>query len=1096
MSEETKDAETAPEAEETSTASAEETSEASESSEGAETEADDAAEAEEAAKPVEPVVETKAKAPAPRRNVRWQGWLAMIAGVVGVFLIMAYHEQIPRGPLWGILLTLFATLGFADVMGVLRVSSLTDDERARAIDWRTTWLGPKGNEPLFLAPIVSIPVAFGVAALGALQPNWAWLPGFMIGALLVLAPAAMRRPGLLVFVIGSGIVLPMLGAYGLWDPWETHYGEVAREMLSRDDWISTWWAHEEWFFSKPVFIFWIEALSMGALGVNFHPDMMIAPDAHGVIPHPEWALRFPHYILTLGAVVAIYGLISRVYGKRPGALAAIVVSTLPHFFMLSHQAITDMPLVSNMTMAMCMLGLAISEDGKREVRVYRLGPIAISARTLALGLLFAVCVPQALYLASRNVTLVTGGFTWHHDSFLFGSGGGNAGNPGNPPPRTIEPYLQGLGAEPIAQAIYWGLGLIAIVWQYRNEKRARAIAMLGFYLFCAFAFMAKGIEGFALPGMVALFFLISSRRWDLLLEGQFRVALGILVILVVGMPWYVAMFIRHGNAFTDRIFIHDHINRLTSGVHGDNASIEYFFEQLGYGMFPWIALAPLAIAAWVRFGTRKSGRVVRSAPRDVGSAPALDRSVWMGGLVALAGVALTVGGYEMASGAGGGSYIVFTGLIVAGVGVMLRGIMRTPAASSAPTDASAGEPVSVEVAADTSISDAQRDVMMIIGLWGTSAFFLFSAMTTKFHHYIFPAVPPSGILIGLALDPLLGKDPSDLGKRVLGTLAAVVSPMLVIVGVAGWYGDPRGLVPLTEEHPADWVLVHPLPMGVVVALILGGIVLAGLAWVALRPTEKQDYLSKEGWLASVALFCAPLLLAMIGRDLAWSTESHPWGMERLIHLFVYNYQRPWPPNFDYRPILTGFAIVASVTIALAAIREIRPVMIRAFLGCALALAVWSLDFYLVDLAPHWGQREIFEAYYRARQPGQHVIAWQMNWKGENFYTGNGVYTFVDLDTRSLVEWAAHHPGERVFVACEHSRVGSLRGTIHGATVTPLTTELDDNKFGIVTVDLPGTLGSAPAATPTPVTAVPALHPAPPPVPVRPPPTSALTTPPL
>ena len=785
MSEETKDAETAPEAEETSTASADETSDASASPDAAEPEAGETAEPEELAEPVEPVVETRAKAPASGRKIRWQGWLAMIAGVVGVFLIMAYHEQIPRGPLWGILLTLFATLGFADVMGVLRASSLDDYERARAIDWRTTWLGPKGNEPLFLAPIVSIPVAFGVAVAGALQPNWAWLPGFMIGALLVLAPAAMRRPGLLVFVIGSGIVLPMLGAYGLWDPWETHYGEVAREMLSRDDWISTWWAHEEWFFSKPVFIFWIEALSMGALGVNFHPDMMIAPDAHGVFPHPEWALRFPHYILTLGAVVAIYGLISRVYGKRPGALAAIVVSTLPHFFMLSHQAITDMPLVSNMTMAMCMLGLAISEDGKREVRVYRLGPIAISARTLALGLLFAVCVPQALYLASRNVTLVTGGFSWHHDSFLFGSGGGNAGNPGNPPPRTIEPYLQGIAAEPIAQAVYWGLGLIAIVWQYRNEKRARAIAMLGFYLFCAFAFMAKGIEGFALPGMVALFFLISSRRWDLLLEGQFRVALGILVILVVGMPWYVAMFIRHGNAFTDRIFIHDHINRLTSGVHGDNASIEYFFEQLGYGMFPWIALAPLAIAAWVRFGTRKRGE-----------------------------------------------------------------------------------------SADP-IADAQRDVMMIIGLWGTSAFFLFSAMTTKFHHYIFPAVPPSGILIGLALDPLLGKDPSDLGKRVLGTLAAVVSPMLVIVGVAGWYGDPRGLVPLDEEHPADWVLGHPLPMGIVVALILGGIVLAGLAWVALRPTEKQDYLSKEGWLASVALFCAPLLLAMIDRDLAWSTESHP-----------------------------------------------------------------------------------------------------------------------------------------------------------------------------------------------------------------------------
>jgi hypothetical protein len=252
------------------------------------------------------------------------------------------------------------------------------------------------------------------------------------------------------------------------------------------------------------------------------------------------------------------------------------------------------------------------------------------------------------------------------------------------------------------------------------------------------------------------------------------------------------------------------------------------------------------------------------------------------------------------------------------------------------------------------------------------------------------------------------------------------------------------------------VLAHPWPASTNAALIVGAIALLALAWWVLRPSEREDATTKNGWLATTALLTAPLLVALIGRDLAWSTESHPWGMERLIHLFVYNYQRPWPPHFDYRPILTGFAIVASLAIGLAAIREIRPVMIRAFLGTALALSVWSLDFYLVDLAPHWGQREIFEAYYRERQPGEHIIAWQMNWKGENFYTGNAVYTFVDLDTRPLVEWANHHPGERVFFALEHSRVGSLRSTLHGAVVTPITTELDDNKFGVVSVQLPGT----------------------------------------
>ena len=53
-------------------------------------------------------------------------------------------------------------------------------------------------------------------------------------------------------------MLPMLGQYGLWDPWETHYGEVSREILSRNDWITLWWAQDEWFRSKPIFIFWSE----------------------------------------------------------------------------------------------------------------------------------------------------------------------------------------------------------------------------------------------------------------------------------------------------------------------------------------------------------------------------------------------------------------------------------------------------------------------------------------------------------------------------------------------------------------------------------------------------------------------------------------------------------------------------------------------------------------------------------------------------------------------------------------------------------------------------------------------------------------------
>ena len=50
---------------------------------------------------------------------------------------------------------------------------------------------------------------------------------------------------------------------------------------------------------------------------------------------------------------------------------------------------------------------------------------------------------------------------------------------------------------------------------------------------------------------------------------------------------------------------------------------------------------------------------------------------------------------------------------------------------------------------------------------------------------------------------------------------------------------------------------------------------------------------------------------------------------------------------------------------------------------------------MVKASPHWGQREVIEAYYKNREsPEEPLVAYQMNWKGENFYTGNHIPAFV------------------------------------------------------------------------------------------------------
>ena len=79
----------------------------------------------------------------------------------------------------------------------------------------------------------------------------------------VRAWPAELRAALASVLLASLVLLPYLGAVGLWDPWEVHYGEVAREMIQRNDYVHPYWENA-WFFSKPAFTMWMQALGLQA----------------------------------------------------------------------------------------------------------------------------------------------------------------------------------------------------------------------------------------------------------------------------------------------------------------------------------------------------------------------------------------------------------------------------------------------------------------------------------------------------------------------------------------------------------------------------------------------------------------------------------------------------------------------------------------------------------------------------------------------------------------------------------------------------------------------------------------------------------------
>jgi 4-amino-4-deoxy-L-arabinose transferase-like glycosyltransferase len=898
---------------------------------------------------------------APRRpRIAWRPLLLALGAGGGVLLLMANERQLRFGALYGALLLAVCVGATLRAIGLLRAF-----EDAPPVSLATAWFAPLPGEPAWAAPRTTVPVALIVLAALAAILGGHGLPWAIAAALCVLFVSALRRPGWMVFVVASALYLPLLGKFGLWDPWETHYGEVSREILSRDDWISLWWAQDRWFWSKPILIFWSEALVWSASGLGFLPDSNTL--------HTEWVLRLPTYAYSMLGLLCAYAATSRIFNPRAGLLGALALATTPYYAMMTHQAITDMPCVGTMVAAVMMLLLAVNEDPEREVRSYRVGRLVVSAHEVVLGMFLLICLPQILYLISRNVTFVHGLFAWHRDDFLFGSGH-NPMVPGNFGLHEEHPHVRVLWAEPIAQALLWALCTAAVVFQLRRERRAQALYMIAFYVFCGLSFMAKGIPGFAEPGLVALLLLIGCNRWSLLFAGRLRVALGALALTTLSLPWFVAMYVRHGKGFTDRLLIHDHLNRLASGVHGDTGSIQYFIEQLGFGMFPWIALVPLALAP---------------------------------------------------------------------LGLSGAWLARTPAAPEPP-----------------GTLFGQRQTAIVLGLWFAAAFTLYSAMITKFHHYVFPASPPAALLVGVLLDRMLGaRAGRRSGRSWLALVLSLLAPVPLVIGVAGLRGNLRGVLPadVSAVQRALWAFQHGPDRAlcfVLIALGLGAIAAAFALGRRAEPGASDAAGAREQRMLGAGLFASALICAFVGRDMSWTTAQRPAGQERLIQLFIYNYERPFPAQFDYRPMFTGFAVVATLLLLVAVARALRPVAVQAFVGLCVVFALFFLDVYMIDLTPHWSQRDLVHRYYRERKSAADpLVAWQMNWKGENFYSGNRVAVFADLNNKEFTNWVDHNKGKTAYVLLEHGRLGRLKGLLASRKVESLTTERDNNKFVLVRVVL-------------------------------------------
>lgn len=152
--------------------------------------------------------------------------------------------------------------------------------------------------------------------------------------------------------------------------------------------------------------------------------------------------------------------------------------------------------------------------------------------------------------------------------------------------------------------------------------------MLAVWALMACAVLSKGLIGLVLPAMVLGAYVLSTRDWALL--RRLHVTLGVLLLLLITLPWILLLQSRHPE-FLRFFFFHEHFERFTSNAHNRTGVPGYFVGVLAIGFMPWTPLLLLALGRRLRHWRELFARRSSSAQNGVDA----ERVLWLWAAVTL-----------------------------------------------------------------------------------------------------------------------------------------------------------------------------------------------------------------------------------------------------------------------------------------------------------------------------------------------------------------------------------------------------------------------------------------------------------------------------
>jgi 4-amino-4-deoxy-L-arabinose transferase-like glycosyltransferase len=659
-------------------------------------------------------------------------------------------------------------------------------------------------------------------------------------------------------------------------------------------------------------------------------------------------------------VVILWFALARLYSKRAAWWAAVILATSPMYAMISRQAITDMPTCSLGIGCMALFALALYDD--RPLTKWRFGLNANHFFLLGFAIL---TVPQLIYFAGNieGTRLLIGAKSWI------------------PGPWVMAPFA--------------GAFIVVSVWAALTTKTTRQVYMYWFFLLNGMAVLSKGPVAPALCGLAILAYLAVTGEWKLLLK--LELPRGIIIALIVCLPWHFAIFLRDGMAWLSEYVQQHLLGRAFRGIEGDKGSFDYYIELIGVGMWPWGCLIPPAVA---------------------------------------------------------------------------------------------------QLARDSRLRTREGKLRLLMAAWAILAYAFFSFVQTKYHHYILPAVPGLAVLIAFWLD--------DLWEgRVPGTWVAVTAALgLFLMTSIDVVGKQERLTALyTYRYDRPWPYEAPWNIDFTIWLFLFAV-----GFCALLGTLYSARLRRHAILGMMGL---GLLFCWFNLDVLMSAASPHWG-QRALHERYYQHREihgvdlyyygpheiaeDWGDGKDFAVksyIPDTLKVGDAMTVKWQLRNSQEGVQEQGTMAGTVAAIHPDDHEFTIAVSPE-ERAKIAPQVEKGRASNDdkrrwlyvnadRMIAWQLNWRGEDFWSGGEIWNPRDVDMQTVFEVVTtdhaqflkylkdrEGTGRKFWVVTEIGRLGNLKSILPTQTARDTFEEPDktSNKFGLASFTLDkGTPESEPAPQP-------------------------------